>query len=1053
MPNPTSNEEALPIVEQMMRDGESDEAIQNVIQSWNKPEEQGVVTRTVEATKGALKQLGQKVAVSEEEKQRTKEAEKYAPFVGSGKVISDITRYFFDPDRGGARADILMEEGIPTIAQAATTELGPWTQAAVGFTAGGLGSAAAQTRRVMAGEQKKVNAGEIVSSAFLSAPPGGSVAKGVAKEIRPVFSAVKGAAKQAGYASAAGLIGEEARNLIDEGEWATPQEVGVSTALPAVFSSLFMPFSVIGARAKQRAQEIGPRLETLRKTGGSATPGQIAAEEFGNVERHIMESQPRMSVNVDYDRSKQTLASNIESLTTGIKPATEVLSEISPILNQRTRAAEFKLKLSEKATQLQSKLDDATTALQVAYKEDDPEKIAQLQSIQDQLNSQLFVQKHADALEEARQLSLGEMTGSSLRMSPAEQTDAWRTRVVNPLIEAKTTYFSKQYGVFNNEFKAFHPDEIIRVANQYADTLETMLPRDLASNVKTVLRAMQGGDVSLRTLRDLRSTLLDGVKIGNLRDTASEHRIKEIAAAVTETINNQAKEVYGDTAGELLLKLNKQTAEWHNIIDSTGPDFLVSSKLGGDEARKLIEGGKDSLVQSGIDAESFKNIRRLETWLEAVSPESVQSFRTARNGIIRGALMDMSAVSRVGIGGKRVDGTKLMQYLKSIEDGKAGSLAELGFPGGEAVAEMSALFQKYPDAPTMTSEQWSQLLLSPLWKKNAGEAVQIVEGLMVTSQSRMLLDRAAQLNAAGAVDVARKQYEKAIQSVKEIGGDIRAADEYYQRISNDPLAIAFNNDVLSDSNMAKFLQPFIGTNQIDREASEAMVKALKDAHKDELLDQIRLHMLAGMLNDSFEDAPRFSQQAQQLNVRKVAGLAESRVQGKMTQTWNAIEPWFTPEQRTKIQDLANEAYDKMLADNLSGRGIDLGSYGVPVVGTPRRALDTTVSFLDKKRYEWAAWNMFKESGLLGDYAQRLELESKVLTPASAFATGLSLDKAAQRAQQRRSDRKEDKTNVRLKAPYEVDEKAAPDGRLNIDLTSEEPAPAEAAAPLFHPPAP
>ena len=97
--------------------------------------------------------------------------------------------------------------------------------------------------------------------------------------------------------------------------------------------------------------------------------------------------------------------------------------------------------------------------------------------------------------------------------------------------------------------------------------------------------------------------------------------------------------------------------------------------------------------------------------------------------------------------------------------------------------------------------------------------------------------------------------------------------------------------------------------------------------------------------------------------------------------------------------------------------------------------------------------MFKESGLLGDYAQRLDLESKVLTPASAFATGLSLDKAAQRAQQRRSDRKEDKTNVRLKAPYEVDEKAAPDGRLNIDLTSEEPAPAEAAAPLFHPPAP
>ena len=1069
MATPTSNEEATDVLTQYLKanPNASDEELSKVIQSWNKPEEKGVLGRTWEATKGAVKQFGQKMAYSEDEARKELDTQQYYagsrdPYAAYGQATGgQIYRYFADPDRGGARLDVAMEEGIPTIAQALVTPLGPWTQAVVGGTAGFGGSIGAQSRRVSAGEQKDIQWGEAVQGGILSAPPGGAVAKGAAREIRPIFSAVKGTLKQAGYAAAAGLIGEESRSLIDKGEWATPAEAGLATAIPAGFTSLFMPFSVLGARAKQRASEIGPRLETLGKTGGSATPGQVAAEGFGNVERHIMESQPRLTVNVDYDKSKQTLASNLANLTTGIKPATEVMAQVSPILNQRTRAAEFKLQLSQKATQLQTKLDDATTALQAAYKEDDLEKIAQLQEVQNQLNSQLFVQTHADAIEEARQLSLGEMTGGSMRMSPAEQTDAWRSRVVNPLIEAKRTYFEKQYGVFNNEFKAFHPNEIISVANKYADTLDTMLPRDLASNVKTVLRSMQTGDVSLQQLRDLRSTLLDSVSIGNLRNTDSERRIKEIASSITDTINNQAKDVYGETGGSLLLKLNKQTAEWHNIIDSVGPDFLVSEKLGGDEARRLIEGGKDSLVQSGVDAEPFKNIKRLETWLEAVSPESAQSFRTARNSIIRGSLMEMSAVSRVGLGGKRVDGGKLMQYLKSIEDGKAGSLAELGFPGGEAIAEMSSLFQKYPDAPTMTPEQWSQLLLSPLWKKNAGDAVQIVEGLMSTSQSRSLLERAAQLNAAGATEVARRQYDKAIKAVKDIGGDIRAADEYYQRISEDQLAIAFNNDVLSDKNITKFLQPFIGTNQIDREASEAMVKALKDAGKDELLDQIRLHMVAGMLGDSFEDAPRFSRQAEQLNVRKVAGLSESRVKGKMTETWKAIEPWFTPEQRTKIQNLADEAYDKMLADNLSGRGIDLGSYGVPVVGTARRALDTSVSLLDKKRYEWAAWNMFKDLGILGNYAQRLETEGALLTPASAFATGMSLDKAARRAEQRRGDEGEDKTNIRLKAPYEIDmpptkkanpsEKAGPDRDILNIATSGESAPAEE-APLFRPPA-
>ena len=74
---------------------------------------------------------------------------------------------------------------------------------------------------------------------------------------------------------------------------------------------------------------------------------------------------------------------------------------------------------------------------------------------------------------------------------------------------------------------------------------------------------------------------------------------------------------------------------------------------------------------------------------------------------------------------------------------------------------------------------------------------------------------------------------------------------------------------------------------------------------------------------------------------------------------------------------------------------------------------------------------------------------------------MSLDKAARRAEQRREDEGEDKTNIRLKAPYEIDmpptkkanpsEKAGPDRDILNIATSGESAPAEE-APLFRPPA-
>lgn len=162
----------------------------------------------------------------------------------------------------GKATDIALQGGGGVAGQTLGAETGPAAPVMIPLlgAAGGLGGDyISQKRRMMTGESKHLDIGELVQSAITGAIPGGSLAKSGASAL----------ALQAAKQGIGGGVGYAARNLIDD-EPMSMKNAAWATILPALTGA-----------AGQYAEETAPAVTTARTAAQAKIASKAATLEAG----------------------------------------------------------------------------------------------------------------------------------------------------------------------------------------------------------------------------------------------------------------------------------------------------------------------------------------------------------------------------------------------------------------------------------------------------------------------------------------------------------------------------------------------------------------------------------------------------------------------------------------------------------------------------------------------------------------------------------------------------------------------------------------------------
>jgi hypothetical protein len=855
---------------------------------------------------------------------------------------------------GGVGADLLIEAGIPAMAQATTIEAGPWAQSAVGAGSSALGNLIGQGRRIMAGEQEDFSFGQLAQATATGAIPMVGPEANAARVARPIIRGVTEAGKTGLKMAAIGATGEAIKTEIDEGRWPTLGEASRAAAIPGILGA---GTSAVAQGAKAIAstgRRVAENAADYGATGTPPTTGMLLPESFSVTENKLAKSTPGGELAIKRDAAYQSFNEGLQGVAPNPQEGAAIFDQASPLLRQISTASKELGKLNEVAQEATDKARRAFGAIQNARREKIAGQIKTVNEEAERLSGEAFNANLSSALDNARELATARVAGGAEGVDPATARNLFVEHVAKPVEAAFEERSAQLYSGVDNQAATFNSAPILAHADKLAAEVTGGLPKKVDRAIGIVKGVLGEGNVSLQALRNARAELLRGVRLGEFGSDAEERLVKGIASDITKQIDTQAVTALGEEGGQALRTANKFYRETRPLFDEKGVEVLFSSKPGDEYVRQVLAG----MEKSGVNSDEYNNLKNLIVKIGDFNPELADAAKGHVNDLLkRSVLFDASRINPNSPAGQlMVDGEALVGSLNKL--GKVpGTLEQLGLGSPAKVAELQTLMKKYPEATKMSSGEWDQLFSSPAFRDKATNLSSQIEPIMADAQANALLLRSANLKAAGKLEAAKKAYDSAISTVDQVHGDVRAAQDHYEKLLKDPVAIVFNNPNIADSDFNAFARSLF-----DPKASKttnADVRAIADSlgnstpQNKELLLRLQERYIADKIA-AYHSTPVSSSMLKHPDAGAVDLFFNPVNPGDSTNEIARARALLSPAQLNQLNAFARTAKAIGRYEKLGIIEQKPGSFDVPVVGVVRRALDAVADLYREGKYTIAA---------------------------------------------------------------------------------------------------
>lgn len=886
-----------------------------------------------------------------------------------GAVEDDVSRGFAKrptsqevQQTGGNGTDLVLEAGIPMLGQVLTTEATPIVQGAVGGGLSLLGNVLAQVRRISSGEQKDFSSGQATQAAMTGAVPFAGPEANAARVARPILTGITNAGKAAVKMGAVGAAGENIKILIDEGHLAENGDSLRSALLPALFGAAGSAVGSVGESIGSKGRIVAENSRDYSSIAAKPTTGMLLPEDFAATEQRIARSKPGGEVADKIDAVQGELQTGIQSVAPSPQEGSEIFKSASPLIRQVSKSEDELAKLNQVAIKANKASEDAFAALGEAKSAGKADVQKAVAGEAEKLSTDAFSANLASATENAKDLAINRAVGGVAGVDPATGRDLFVEQVSKPVLAAFDKRAAELYSVVDNQAATFDAAPILKYARQLASDVTGGLPKKLDSAIALVADNLGGdGKVSLQALRNARSELLRKVRMGELDSNNEERLIKGISSEITRQIDSQAVTALGKEGGEGLLAANKFYREGKELFDQEGVDALFSSKPNDGSVRKVIAG----MEKSGVNSDEYRNVQNLIARIGQDSPGLAESAGQHFNDIIKKSVIyDASRISPGSAGELVVDPAALFDSMRKLAK-VPGTLEKLGLGSGPAMGELETLFAKYPDASKMGSKDWDQIFSSPAFRASVAgkpwsktELATNLSETLAASQADNQIVKAANLRAAGKVDDAQKVYDKAVGTLRSVQGDVSAAQNKYESLLKDPVALAFNNPNLSETDFNSFAKALFDpkasklANDDVRSMADALRRSPNTANK-ELLLRLQERYIADQVA-SYHSTPVSSTMLKHPDSDSVALFFNPVDPRDAANNIERARSLLEPAQLQQLATFAKTAKSISQYEKLGIVAEKSGSYRIPVVGMIRRGVDAVADLYREGKYNVAA---------------------------------------------------------------------------------------------------
>lgn len=854
----------------------------------------------------------------------------------------------------GLAIDLALEAGIPAAAQALTAPgaaLG--VTSAVGAGASVLGNLLAQTRRVAMGEQEGYSGGQVAQAGVSGAIPFVGPARTAERLSRPVLRGAMQVGKNAALQGATGFAGEATKTLIDEGRMPSLGEGMLSTAVPGALGGAGTVVGIAGNRIRNRAERVLENANVFGAADIPATPGMLDPEELAAIESRIAKGKPGTAVAKNVDRTREGMTDTLNWMAPNPREGSEIFDEIKPLLGKVSQAEGEISKLNEKATIARERVTEKFRALQDHRIKAQGNVDSEVKKAAETAVDEAFTANLDSVLDNARQLAVAKTAAAETGIDPATARNLFVDHVAKPLQAAFEEKSAQMYSLVDAEARVFDAAPILAKADELALKASGTLPQKLkvsVQNVRDMLQsAEEGMQVSLQDLRNTRAELLKRVQMGQELGSYEERMIKDIASEITQQIEKQAVTALGEEGGEALKAANKFYSETRQLFDSPGVDVLFSPLPTDEYVRKVVGGMK----QSGINSDEYVGLKKLADKIGEFNPELKEQVTKQMQDNLRQSIIHEAAILDPVTGKLKVDGAELVKRLEPMAR-VDGTMGALGFGSRENVVELKRLFDRYPDAPKLSADQWEVLTASPMFQsaKGARDLKPAIEPYLAAASADTALTRAAFLRNAGQLKESQRAYDQALNDLDGINGDKVAAQVRYDNLLNDPIAVSLNNPKLQASEYNTFARAFFdpkanavtnaelsGLVQQMRNGPPAVRQTLTKLQERYIADKIAAYQTAGVSSELL----------QKPDAETIAIFFNPTNPGDAAAEIARAKAILDPDQIRQLENFSKVAkavdrYEKL------GTPLPAGSKDIPFVGAVRRGFDALVDQYRERKY-------------------------------------------------------------------------------------------------------
>lgn len=935
--------------------------------------------------------------------------------------------------RIGQAIDLGLEAGLPALAQLGTVEFSPVVQSVAGATAGSVGNALAQLRRMAMEGQKEFKYGENLEAATLSGIPFAGPAK-MAERYRGLLGGAWELGKTSAKLGTAGMVGEAGRSLVDEQQFPQGANLAAAGLAPAIAAGATMPVVFVGQHASDWGTRVRNSIMQFSDSGVTPTPGMLLGGTAATTEQRLANASPGGRVAGKIDRTYEQISNGLNAIQPGVPEGARVWQDLQPLIGQIRKHEE---NISVLVNEAEKQKNNVTKLTDVAERA----RLAGRQDLSDSLQKEIinasdsaFTANVAALTERAKQIATARLVQGEQGMNPAQFRDE-ASKVLGGLKTAFEKHSEELYRGIDSAAPNFSTSPILARTEALATAVSGGVPKRLNNAVEMVKTALgDTGTASLDQLRFLRSEIANYAR-GSTASDAEKRLIlgnkttPGLANTITEEINKQAETAFGSEIGKRLKYANTFYAETIPAFQQKGVVELLESRPGDEYVGKLLEGMK----KSGVLSDEYKNLQDLVVKIHSFSPGLASTAKGQINSAIRGAVIHEATTLDPITGLRLVDPGALSKTLVSLETGTPGTLKAVGFAGPEKVADLNKLLLKYPEAPKMGTQDWERLFSSPAFADNVGSTgvsqpyqsvASVLQAKLAASSGEVALMKSAQLKAAGKIEESEAALRRAKIYYENAGYDVAAAKTQRDAILQDPRLVALNNPGLPTSSFNAFKTAFFDpkASAVTNSDVGAIVSSLRDSKNlpdQNLLQKLRETYIADRIA-AFKSAPNSSTLLKRPNVTEMSDFFNPVNPSDARNEIERARILLSPEQMDRLTQFAKVARQLAEYERL-GRAGDSPVVANPAYGAARRIIDAAIDVYRDGKYSAAA-------ALLTASPEKFAAGSKIIgdtlqatnTPAAQAALMESMRVGREKQAEEIKKRKEQLNGyIGLRSPAEV----------------------------------